>query len=147
MTPPFVPRIAGIEDTHYFDESEPIEDWSQSSPSPGGLTPEDVKTILCDFREVVQVMAMQLIAAPLDSAKLRNMDQQIDAETALASNEREVLKHFVRMYGRKERKRPRDRLLRDEGTKHVVMDVRKRTAFMGYTWRRMRPEGYIVPPW
>lgn len=147
LSPPFVPHIASAEDTHYFDESEPIEDWSESTPSPGGLSPEDIKTILCDFREAVQVMAMQLIAAPYDSAKLRTIDQQIDAVLTLSMEEKEVLKHFVRLYGRKERKRPRDRLLRDERTKSVVMDVRKKTAFMGYTWRRMRPEGYIAPPW
>lgn len=143
LSPPFVPRIDSVEDTHYFDESEPIEDWSESTPSPGGLSPDDVKTILCDFREGVQIMAMQLVATPYDSAKLRTIDQQIDAIAALAAEEKEVLKHFVRLYGRKERKRPRDRLLRDEGTKNVVMEVRKQTAFLGYTWRRMRPEGYI----
>lgn len=142
LSPPFIPRIDSVEDTHYFDESEPVEDWSQSSPSPGGLSPDDLKTILHDFREGVQIMAMQLVATPYDSSKLRSIDQQIDATVALAPEEREVLKHFVRLYGRKERKRPRDRLLRDEKIKGVVMDVRKKTAFLGYTWRRMRPEGY-----
>lgn len=142
LSPPFVPRIEAIDDTHYFDESEPIEDWSESSPSAGGLSPDDIKTILCDFREGVQIMAMQLVATPYDSAKLKTIDQQIDAIASLAGEEKEVLKHFVRLYGRKERKRPRDRLLRDEGTRNIVMDVRKKTAFLGYTWRRMRPEGY-----
>ena len=49
--------------------------------------------------------------------------------------------------GRKERKRPRDILLRDENTKNTVMDVRMETAFLGYTWRRMRPGGYMMPKW
>ena len=54
-----------------------------------------------------------------------------------------MLKQIVRVYGKKERKRPRDRLLRDGSTKDVAMDVRKANAFLGYTWRRMKlPEYY-----
>ncbi|KAK4251231.1 hypothetical protein C7999DRAFT_11015 [Corynascus novoguineensis] len=40
----------------------------------------------------------------------------------------------------KERRRPRDRLLRDETTKAVAMEVRRRMAFSGYEWTRMRSE-------
>jgi hypothetical protein len=57
----------------------------------------------------------------------------------LDAGHRSMLKRFVRLFGRKERKRPRDRLLRDRRTKKMVMEVRKQTAFLGYTWRRMRP--------
>ncbi|KAK8020729.1 serine/threonine-protein kinase cbk1 [Apiospora arundinis] len=32
IPPPFVPEISSIEDTHYFDEEEPISDWSESQP-------------------------------------------------------------------------------------------------------------------
>ncbi len=40
----------------------------------------------------------------------------------------------------RERKRPRDRLLRDGVTKAACLEVRKRTAFLGYEWTRMRRE-------
>ncbi|KAL2132015.1 hypothetical protein VTI74DRAFT_4299 [Chaetomium olivicolor] len=40
----------------------------------------------------------------------------------------------------KDRKRPRDRLLRDGDTKGVAMEVRKQTAFLGYEWTRMRQD-------
>jgi protein-serine/threonine kinase len=95
--------------------------------------------VLCDYRSEVQSMAMHLVATPYDAGKLRELDQHVDSAVTLTKEEREVLKHFVRFYGKKERKRPRDRLLRDEMTKDVVMRVRKRTAFLGYTWRRMPP--------
>lgn len=147
LSPPFVPRIFSPEDTHYFDESEPIEDWSESSPSTAGLTPEEVRTILVDFRVSVQNLAIQLIGTPFDSSKLRTIDQEISSVEALETNEKDVLKQFMRLYGRKERKRPRDRLLRDENTKSLVMEVRKQTAFMGYTWKRMRPGGYVTSKW
>ncbi|KAK9786936.1 putative Protein kinase domain-containing protein [Seiridium cardinale] len=38
--------------------------------------------------------------------------------------------------GKKERKRPRDVLLRDRQTKETVMGIRKQSAFLGYTWTR-----------
>ncbi|KAF2746978.1 kinase-like protein [Sporormia fimetaria CBS 119925] len=37
---------------------------------------------------------------------------------------------------RKEKKRPRDKLLRDPSVGKQVMEIRKRAAFMGYTYRR-----------
>jgi hypothetical protein len=139
LTPPFIPHIHGAEDTHYFDESEPVTDWSESSPSLAGLSPSDVRVVLSDYRTEVQDLAVCLVATSYDSAKLRGLDKQIDSTASLTMEEKEVLKHFVRFYGKKERKRPRDRLLRDGVTKDVVMGVRKRTAFLGYTWRRMQP--------
>ncbi|KAM0819553.1 putative Protein kinase domain-containing protein [Seiridium cardinale] len=81
ISPPFVPHISSLADTHYFDEEEPISDWSESQ----------------------------------------------------ASNE---TTETVRKNGNKERKRPRDRLLRDRQTKETVMEIRKRSAFLGYTWTR-----------
>ncbi|EAQ93651.1 hypothetical protein CHGG_01886 [Chaetomium globosum CBS 148.51] len=42
--------------------------------------------------------------------------------------------------GQRERRRPRDKLLRDRRTCAVAMEVRRRTAFLGYEWTRMRGE-------
>ena len=41
--------------------------------------------------------------------------------------------------GRKEKKRPRDKLLRDPDVGRKVLDIRKRRAFFGYTYRRPKP--------
>lgn len=132
-----------MEDTHYFDESEAIEDWSESCRSETGpLSPDEVKCILFDFRPIVQDMAVQLVATPYDSSRLRQLHQHIDDFELVSSEEKQALKHFLRLYGQKERKRPRDRLLRDDKTKDIVMGVRKRTAFLGYTWQRMRPRDH-----
>ncbi|KAK7423269.1 hypothetical protein QQX98_001059 [Neonectria punicea] len=144
ITPPFVPHIHGVEDTHYFDESDLIEDWSESSPSGVLLAPDEVRQVLRDFEPSVQNHAIKLIESPFDSTKLRKMDRQIDASWELRLEEKEMLKHFVRLYGQKERKRPRDILLRDQDIRDDVMDIRKKTAFIGYTWRRMRPGGYTA---
>lgn len=143
LTPPFVPHIHGADDSHYFDESDTLEDWSDSSPPGAVLSPEDVREVLRDFSPHVQDHAIQLIETPFDSTRLRKIDAQIESSW-LRVEEKEMLKHFVRLYGQKERKRPRDILLRDEDLKDGVMDIRKKTAFMGYAWRRMRPGGYTA---
>lgn len=43
------------------------------------------------------------------------------------------------MRPRKERKRPRDKLLRDPAMCKQVMELRKKNAFFGYTYRRPKP--------
>lgn len=144
LSPPFVPHTHGPDDTRYFDESGSIDDMTDSQEARAGPSPEDVRAVLQDFRESFQNFAMSLVVEPYDTVKLRSIDQRINGAFNVTTTEKDVLKHFVRMYGQKERKRPRDRILRDEKTKDVAMDVRKKTAFMGYTWRRMRPEGYVA---
>lgn len=147
LNPPFVPHIHGPDDTHYFDESASLDDMSDSGGRIASLPPGRVKEILHEFRPSFQKLAAELIAEPFDTVKLRHIDHKIEDSLKMNSAEKDIMKHFVRMYGYKERKRPRDRVLRDPETKEVAMNVRKRTAFMGYTWRRMRPEGYVLPRW
>ncbi|KAJ2976569.1 hypothetical protein NQ176_g4881 [Zarea fungicola] len=144
MTPPFIPNISSPEDTQYFEESEPLEDWSESSPG-AGLSPDEVQKILRDFNEHVQQVAIGLVAEPHDSSSLRAIEAELDSSPDLTERERDMLKHFVRLYGRRQRKRPRDVLLRDAKFKDAVMEVRKSTAFVGYSWRRMPPSGYMMP--
>lgn len=145
LTPPFVPHVHGPEDTRYFDESGSIDDMTESEEG-AGPSPEDVSGVLKDFSPTFQNLAMQLVAEPYDTIKLKILDRRIDTASIVGSREKEVLKHFVRMYGHKERKRPRDRVLRDPKTKGTALSIRKKTAFVGYTWRRMRPEGYLGLP-
>ncbi|KAG5980298.1 hypothetical protein E4U55_004182 [Claviceps digitariae] len=152
ISPPFVPHITSLDDTHYFDESDPFSEPVASSDEsePGDPRPEDIRWVLRECRPVVQNLAIELLSTPYDSARLRSADRRIDRTFDITPEERKTLKAFVRMYKRKERKRPRDILLRDPSTKTIAMNVRKRTAFTGYTWRRMRPGGYLAPsviPW
>jgi protein-serine/threonine kinase len=100
---------------------------------------EEARLALRGLRRSVQNWALAVIATPYDNSRLRDLDAQIEGLPGLALVERNMLRQFIRNFGRKDRKRPRDRLLRDRNTRRVVMDVRKKTAFLGYTWRRMRP--------
>ncbi|KAI0446800.1 kinase-like domain-containing protein [Xylaria telfairii] len=202
ITPPFVPQIAGAEDTHYFDEEEPISDWSDScsdddddtdseggsdataleanplaayspagshhgpfAPPPppprgphGGIAPPStairrspqkmaaMQAQLAAFPRHTRGILAQFVASPYDSTRLKRMDREINALATTAgsnaptspspsSSLADQMKAFVRAFGRRERKRPRDRLLRDRKTKTIVLNIRKQTAFLGYTFR------------
>jgi len=100
---------------------------------------EAVSALLRGMRAKVHTFATELVATPYDP---RGVDRLVDDEPGILDHERDILKQFVRAYGRKEKKSPRDPLLRDEGTRKVVMAQRKKLSFMGYTWRRRRPYGY-----
>ncbi|KAK3942139.1 hypothetical protein QBC46DRAFT_380725 [Diplogelasinospora grovesii] len=114
---------------------------AQAAVEPRSRRPiaEEARIALRGLRRSVQKWAMAVIVSPYDSTRLRNIDAQIDSMPTLAVEEREYLRQWMRAFGRKDRRRPRDRLLRDRNTRGIVMEIRKRTAFMGYTWRRMRP--------
>lgn len=94
--------------------------------------------ILARFDQGIQLAVRSWLAVPYDSLRLRNFELQVDMEPCLRASERDALKSLVRIYGRKEKKRPRDKLLRDPGMKKVVLEERKKTAFMGYDWTRMQ---------
>ncbi|KAK7719913.1 hypothetical protein SLS64_002094 [Diaporthe eres] len=86
----------------------------------------------------IQAAVRNWLNVPYDSLRLRNFEIQVDAEPGLRATERDTLKALVRIYGKKEKKRPRDRLLRDPATKRLAMELRKKTAFMGYDWKRIQ---------
>ncbi|KAG4420171.1 hypothetical protein IFR04_006734 [Cadophora malorum] len=137
MVPPFVPNIKSVDDTHYFDEEDPISDFSESISGPPP-TPDEISDALRPFNREIQVLAKSFVERPHDSVKLRKVEREIDA-FAMCDEQKEYLKAFVKHYGRKEKKRPRDRLLRDKDTAPKVLELRKRGAFLGYTYRRFRP--------
>lgn len=100
---------------------------------------------LMGFHHDVQQWALAAITVPYDNARLRNLDIEIGCIPRLSTIDRDILRRFIRAFGRKDRKRPRDKLLRDRSTRDIVMNVREKTAFMGYTWRRMRPDDLDDP--
>ena len=136
MTPPFVPEINSTEDTHYFDEEDPISDFSESTSAPPP-TVEEIANALRPFNREIQILATGFIERPHDSVKLKKLEREIDTFN-LNEEHKDYLKAFVKHYGRKEKKRPRDRLLRDRETAPKVLELRKKGAFLGYTYRRIR---------
>ncbi|KAI0101675.1 kinase-like domain-containing protein [Nemania sp. FL0031] len=150
ITPPFVPQITGLDDTHYFDEEESISDWSDScgdeEDDDDDMDEETTDAQLAFFPWHARSMLAQFVAAPYDSTRLKRMDREIDALFYEVHHLADQMKAFVRAFGRRERKRPRDRLLRDRKTKATVLRVRKQTAFLGYTFRRAMDVDAPSPP-
>lgn len=136
MPPPFVPNIRSKEDTHYFDEEDPISDVSDSD-SNVELTIGEISDALKPFNRKIQELAADFIDKPHDSVKLRKFDKEVDI-LEICDEQKTYLKGFGRHYGMKERKRPRDKLLRDRETAPKVLELRKQGAFLGYTYRRIR---------
>jgi protein-serine/threonine kinase len=139
MTPPFVPSIKSLEDTHYFDEEEPISDFSTSHDDVPLSPPTEAEldAALRCFNREIQILARNYVVAGYDTVKLRRIEREIDS-FAMCDEQKEYLRAFVKAYGHKERKRPRDRLLRDKDSAWKVLEVRKRDAFLGYSYRRIR---------
>jgi protein-serine/threonine kinase len=136
MTPPFVPNIKSTDDTHYFDEEDSISDFS-ASVAHSQPTTEEIADALKRFNRELQILATGFIERPYDSIRLRKVEKEIDAFN-VSDEQKGNLKEFVKRYGRKEKKRPRDRLLRDRELASKVLELRKRGAFLGYTYRRIR---------
>ena len=141
MTPPFVPNIKSTDDTYYFDEEDPISDFSESLSN---FTPtvQEVVDALRPFNREIQILATGFIERPHDTVRLRKVEREIDG-FVMCEEQKEYLKSFVKHYGKKEKKRPRDRLLRDKETAPKVLELRKRGAFLGYTYRRIRAVGSV----
>jgi protein-serine/threonine kinase len=89
----------------------------------------------------MQMKALGWIATPYDSSRLKDIEAEIGqlVISGLPTSDGEALIRFVERHGKRERRRPRDRLLRNAETKKISMELRKRNAFLGYTWRRMNP--------
>ena len=136
MSPPFVPNIRTTEDAHYFDEEDPISDFSKSVSGPPATLGE-IADALKPFHPRIQVLAANFIDKPHDSLKLRKFEKEIECLN-IGEEQKAYLKGFGRLYGPKERKRPRDKLLRDRNTAPKVLELRKQGAFLGYTYRRIR---------
>jgi protein-serine/threonine kinase len=126
-----------MEDTQYFDEEDPISDFSESF-SGGAPTPEEIADALRPFNREIQILANGYIERPHDSVRLRKVEKEIDG-FVMCEEQKDYLKAFVKHYGRKEKKRPRDKLLRDRDFAPEVLELRKKGAFLGYAYRRFKP--------
>ena len=118
--PPFVPDVSGREDTKYFDEDEPISDVDDAASK-------------SDLQEASD---MEMQDASDENARITQVDgaqgqEDVDADLAGIGN-KEV------MQKKKEKKRPRDKVLRDKEFGRKVLEIRKQGGFLGYEYHRPR---------
>ncbi|KAL8836289.1 MAG: hypothetical protein Q9176_006397 [Flavoplaca citrina] len=127
--PPFVPDVKGRDDTKYFDEEEPVSDVDDDSTT-GSRVDHDA------CAEASKNVAAAIVTTQLDGAHglqtttiARGFADDGSLSLRLGDNAAKSAKP-------KEKKRARDRVLRDKEVGRSVLELRKRAAFLGYTYRR-----------
>lgn len=125
--PPWVPLVTGIEDTKWFDDEEGIPisevDDAASRTEDGAEAPDQLNADGHDAEQLTQV----------DGANAYQ-DQQPTRELLVAAAEDEAAREKAAQT--KPKKRPRDRVLRDKEVGRKALELRKKGAFLGYTYRR-----------
>lgn len=127
--PPMIPRVRGWEDTRYF------KDWKSSGPADELLTESeneesDEKSDETPNESNTEASSpaqnQPLLEQPVSDIDAIN-PVQVDSQKKPATGKR------------KARKRPRDKVLRDKRVGKTALEIRKKSAFLGYTYRR--PKG------
>ena len=159
MQPPFVPRVRENQSiTKYFeDEKDIVTDDSSSFIS--------IKERLELEGDVPEDRARALLGGHYDRWKagcVEREKRELGIEDCSDGELQRIKEHFGADYDawkvdrviqvceergaepptskpRKEKKRPRDKLLRDPVVGKRVMEIRKKGAFFGYTYRRPKP--------
>jgi hypothetical protein len=121
--PPIIPRVRNRADTSYFDDWKLLDNAVEHAATsdsdeiahcldqePEGIAPDAQQSLLAEEPAVEpQAVGLAADAAP-DKSKAADK--------------------------KKQKKRPRDKILRDKQMSKTAMDIRKRGAFLGYTYRR-----------
>lgn len=125
--PPFVPDVNGRDDTKYFDEEEPISDVDDAASQSdlGGASDEETGDGVHGTARLTQVDGAQGQDDPL----FKSAGPVSGGKDGPGGREGELGKV-------KQKKRPRDRVLRDKDVGRKVLEIRKKGAFLGYTYRR-----------
>ncbi|KAJ5316667.1 hypothetical protein N7508_001175 [Penicillium antarcticum] len=119
--PPTIPRVRNWEDTRYFD------DWKlvfNSSGKAAAHESEDSETPGSDPDAI----------SPAPNAD-ENISMSVEPPSVSVTPD-VVSEQVKKAEKKKERKRPRDKILRDKKMGKSVLEIRKKGAFLGYTYRR-----------
>ncbi|MCJ1281772.1 hypothetical protein MMC26_001095 [Xylographa opegraphella] len=137
---PDVPDVKNRYDTKYFDEDEPISDVDDAS-STSSVQEQELRA-----QEAYEEGIAAAYAATLENqGNIGNMQNIHDAICAAPPKlDAAAVAGEIMLVGKidpkiKEKKRPRDRILRDTKVAKQVLDLRKKGAFLGYSYRRPKP--------
>lgn len=156
--PPFVPRVKENQSiTKYFeDEKDIISDDSYSFQSleeriGDRVADEESRPILSAYHEMwkagrIEKEKRELGIEECTDTELHRIKEHFGpeyerwkAERVIQVCEEKAERGVENKPTKKEKKRPRDKMLRDPGVARKVMELRKRNAFFGYTYRRPKP--------
>ncbi|KAE8377404.1 kinase-like domain-containing protein [Aspergillus bertholletiae] len=131
-SPPFIPKVKDWEDTRYFEDAQGVVD-----------TDISITTIAQDSRNGAgetggKPKLMQSRAESWQKKKGRIPDENTSVDSTEPPTQ-SPKKH-------KDRKRPRDKMLRDKKIRKTVLKMRKEGAFVGYTYRRPKAVSMAFAP-
>lgn len=154
-SPPFVPTVKGWGDTTYFSVSQEdirlMEDpnsgtWNyepKASPCPNFCFPQSDDPRNSDYEEIPDlVIPTQCSHTTRISQMPYGMDLPLpdppqDADRS--DSEEKELRQIVLPKRRRRAVRARDKILRDEAAGAAAMEIRKKSAFAGYSYVRPQP--------
>ena len=122
--PPFVPDTSGRDDTKYFDEEDPISDVDDAASQSTDHNDAD--------RKEESGLFGRNPSTQVDGAN--GQHNHIIEDDVVNNNEPPIKTGMVTKD--KARKRPRDKVLRDKEMGRKALELRKKGAFIGYTYRR-----------
>jgi protein-serine/threonine kinase len=147
-SPPFVPRVREKQSiTKYFEDEKDIV--SEESSLYRSTKDQADETMHLNAAESLQREKIDVGLQTCSDAELQRIREHYGASYATWKSERMAFLHRHRLEKdeaddepskpKKEKKRPRDKVLRDVVLGKKVMDIRKKKAFFGYTYRRPKP--------
>ena len=128
IQPPLVPKVKNWEDTRYFDDYKPIgqiDGISNASASEGTEEDHDPDS---------NPAAADAHDCPANG--VNPPDQPVPKPDPAVTAGPEAEKAQEVEEKKQERKRPRDKILRDKAAGKIALGIRKKGAFLGYTYRR-----------
>lgn len=129
FTPPFVPRVQSWEDTKYFDDEGPISDIESATSEDSGH-------------------AIRLETPLLDPGCHQQESQRIvpeDRNSSVAVQTKTLPPPpYIKSKKPKEKKRPRDKILRDPNCGKVALQMRKDSAFIGYGYSKPKRLSEVI---
>jgi hypothetical protein len=162
---PYIPRVKDWEDTKYFQEEEPVSDINTATtedehalpltPNEGQPSKRQGTQISQHYQEVQHIVPSAALkippkpdeaipdAVPATGAGLKNplVSPRISEAPTTGATLVEPSTHLeqrenVKPKVKKEKKRPRDIILRDAATGPSALEARKAGAFLGYEYRQ-----------
>ncbi|KAL8873641.1 MAG: hypothetical protein Q9174_000919 [Haloplaca sp. 1 TL-2023] len=127
--PPFVPDVKSRDDTRYFDEEDPVSDVDDASTTCSGEDHEHSPEPPRNVATAILTTQLDGAAGPQTATVSHGLEDGIGSLVQQGERMNKVAKP-------KEKKRPRDRVLRDKEVGRTVLQLRKQNVFLGYTYRR-----------
>ena len=131
--PPFVPDIRARDDTKYFDEEDPVSDV------------DDAASQSSDHEDADRGASGNIGDWPVTQYDGPNGQQDQVADHATVYHTKEPSKD-AKIANGKTKKRPRDKVLRDKEMGRIALELRKKGAFIGYTYRRPKLSSFNDEP-